>query len=274
VVDAGADVVEAFAVMPGLLPQTASRLRTEGGDAALRAAATELTAYGPLVVLADDLHRADSEARDAVDRLGEACTGLPVLIVASARPGLLDTGQGERGGTTVSLSSLSDDAVGKLLDKLLPGTARLIRGRRELIARIGGNPRFAHAYAQGAHGRTTPFTAMGQSATPPLVRRTLAAQLDNLPPAEKSLLKAASLTGDAFTAEDVAAVCGRDTAEVEGTLSRLASLAVLRREDDEAGYTFRRATLRELVYQRIPRATRTALLRRPAVRPGRVEALA
>ncbi|MFD6068085.1 BTAD domain-containing putative transcriptional regulator [Amycolatopsis lurida] len=271
VLDAGADVTEAFAVVPGLLPQTASRLRTEGGDAALRAAATELTAYGPLVVLADDLHRADAETRDTVDRLGEACAGLPVLVVASARPGLLDAGHGEHCGTTVTLAPLADDAVGKLLDKLLPGTARLIRGRRELITRIGGNPRFAHAYAEEVHGRTTPFPGLGQAMTPPLVRRTLAAQLDNLPAAEKSLLKAASLAGDAFTAEDVAAVCGRDTAEIEGTLSRLASLAVLRREDDE-GYTFRRATLRELVYQRIPRATRTALLRRPV--PRRVEALA
>ncbi|WP_340683017.1 BTAD domain-containing putative transcriptional regulator [Amycolatopsis coloradensis] len=271
VLDAGADVAEAFAVVPGLLPQTASRLRTEGGDAALRAAATELTAYGPLVVLADDLHRADAETRDSVDRLGEACAGLPVLIVASARPGLLEAEHGERCGTTVTLAPLADDAVGKLLDKLLPGTARLIRGRQELIARIGGNPRFAHAYAEEVHGRTTPFPGLGQAMTPPLVRRTLAAQLDSLPAAEKSLLKAASLAGDAFTAEDVAAVCGRDTAEIEGTLSRLASRAVLRREDD-AGYTFRRATLRELVYQRIPRATRTALLRRPV--PRRVEALA
>lgn len=271
VLDAGADVAEAFAVVPGLLPQTASRLRAEGGDAALRAAAAELTAYGPLVVLADDLHRADAETRDSVDRLGEACAGLPVLIVASARPGLLEGEPGHHCGTTVTLAPLADDAVGKLLDKLLPGTARLIRGRQELIARIGGNPRFAHAYAEEVHGRTTPFPGLGQAMTPPLVRRTLAAQLDNLPAAEKSLLKAASLAGDAFTAEDVAAVCGRDTAEIEGTLSRLASLAVLRREDDE-GYTFRRATLRELVYQRIPRATRTALLRRPA--PRRVEALA
>ncbi|MFD5091167.1 BTAD domain-containing putative transcriptional regulator [Amycolatopsis thailandensis] len=273
VLDAGADVAEAFAVVPGLLPQTASRLRTEGGDSALRAAAGELTAFGPLVVLADDLHRADLDTRDAVDRLGEACSGLPVLIVASARPGLLEAEHGERCGTTVSLAPLSDDAVGKLLDKLLPGTARLIRGRQELIGRIGGNPRFAHAYAQGVHGKTTPFPGLGQAMTPPLVRRTLAAQLDNLPAAEKSLLKAASLTGDAFTAEDVAAVCGRDSAEIEGTLSRLASLSVLRREDDDAGYTFRRSTLRELVYQRIPRATRTALLRRPTA-PRRVEALA
>ncbi|MFG1645612.1 BTAD domain-containing putative transcriptional regulator [Amycolatopsis sp. NPDC049252] len=271
VLEAGADVVEAFASAPGLLPRTAARLRSEGG---LRPAAAELTAHGPLVVLADDLHRAGPDERDTIGGLDDVCAGLPVLVVAAARAELPDGWA--TGGTTLTLAPLADDAVGALLDTLLPGTTRLARGRRELVARIGGNPRFAHAYAEGVHGRTTPFPALGQATTqhptPPLVRRTLAAHLDSLPPAEKSVLKAASLTGDTFTAEEVAAVCALPLSEVETALSRLARLEVLDREDD--AFAFRRASLRELAYQRIPRATRTALLRRPAARPTRVEALA
>ena len=261
VLEAAGDLATTFAGAPGLLPRTVARLRTDGDDAALRAAATELTAYGPLVVLADDVH--ESGLQEAIAGLGGVCAGLPVLVVAAGRPVFAGSGTGQ---TTITLAPLADDAVAGLLDVLLPGTTRLARGKRELITRIGGNPRFAHAYADGVRGRTTPFAAQ---ATPPLVRRTLAALLDSLPATEKAVLKAASLTGDVFDASDVSSVCDLAPSEIGLALTALAERDVLQREED--GFSFRRAALREVAYQRIPRAVRTELLRRPVGLPVRAE---
>ncbi|MBB4683786.1 BTAD domain-containing putative transcriptional regulator [Amycolatopsis jiangsuensis] len=270
VLETAGDLAETFAAAPGLLPRTASRLRSGGAGDALRAAAAELTAHGPLVVLADDVHA--SVAKDALAGLGGSCAGHPVLVVAAARPELLDTTSdwtsARHAGTTLTLAPLADDAVADLLDVLLPDTTRLARGRRELVARIGGNPRFAHAYAAAVRGRTTPFPAPDQAATtPPLVRRTLAALLDSLPRTEKAVLKAATLTAEVFDAAEVAEVCDRTPAEIATALTALTERDVLRRTDD--GYAFRRAALREVAYQRIPRAVRTELLRRPTGRPAR-----
>ncbi|WP_037345977.1 BTAD domain-containing putative transcriptional regulator [Sciscionella sediminilitoris] len=261
VLDVAGDLLAAFASAPGLLPATMAGLRGGDGGPALRAAATELTANGPLVVLADDVQ--DAELRTRLSWLGEACAGLPVLILTAERPDPLDVPpQTVTGQTTIVLAPLADKAVAKLLDVLLPNTNRLARTRHELITRIGGNPRFAQVYARAVHDRTTLSPALGHTAppTPAAIRRTLAALLDSLAPAEKSVLKAATLTGEFFDADEVTEVCGRDRAEVAMALGSLAAQGLL--EHAGHGFAFRWAPLRELAYQRIPRSASTELVRR------------
>ncbi|MEU3776662.1 BTAD domain-containing putative transcriptional regulator [Streptomyces sp. NPDC032472] len=77
----------------------------------------------PLLLLVDDLHQADGAVLDFVAGLADF-SGVPLLVVATARPELLqlrpEWGGGKRHVTTLTLDPLSDAAVDELLDCLLP----------------------------------------------------------------------------------------------------------------------------------------------------------
>src|SRR5207237_1122820 len=71
----------------------------------------------------EDLHWADEGLLDFVDYLADWATGVPILIVGTARPELLDRrpgwGGGKRNAATVSISALSADETARLLGQLL-----------------------------------------------------------------------------------------------------------------------------------------------------------
>ena len=66
----------------------------------------------PVALVFEDLHWADDALLDFVDSLADRVTGVPLLVICSARPELLDRrpgwGGGKRNATTVSLVPLSD----------------------------------------------------------------------------------------------------------------------------------------------------------------------
>ncbi|MFI6084345.1 BTAD domain-containing putative transcriptional regulator [Streptomyces sp. NPDC051217] len=73
----------------------------------------------PLVLVIDDLHRADDALLDFVSGLADR-PGVPLLVVAAARPELLrrraDWGGGKGHFTSMTLQPLSDAAVDQLVD--------------------------------------------------------------------------------------------------------------------------------------------------------------
>ncbi|WP_233574220.1 BTAD domain-containing putative transcriptional regulator [Amycolatopsis panacis] len=239
-------------------------------------AAENLTSAGPLVVFVEDLHQADTEFRDCVRGLADALRTLPVLIVVTARPELPVDEPGSAGHTTVSLAPLPDEAIAEMLDTLLPAGRRLLRGKAALIARIGGNPLFATAYAQAVDERTMPFAGYGQASTtapstPPLVRRTLATLLDSLPYEEKAVLRDAAAAGDGFSAADIAELSGLDPAVAARLLRTLEARELLTRDRSgrEPVYSFQRQALREVAYRQIPRSARVASARQAVRFPSR-----
>ncbi|QDQ11405.1 BTAD domain-containing putative transcriptional regulator [Streptomyces spectabilis] len=70
-----------------------------------------LAEHGPLVVFADDLHRADNAVLEFVEDLLDAPQPLPVLVVAAARPELFrrrpDWGAGQRHATRMTLEPVA-----------------------------------------------------------------------------------------------------------------------------------------------------------------------
>ncbi len=70
----------------------------------------------------EDLHWADDALLDFVDALVDRVSGVPLLVVCSARPELLERrpgwGGGKRNAATVSLAPLSDEDTARLLAAL------------------------------------------------------------------------------------------------------------------------------------------------------------
>ena len=103
----------------------------------------EVAAERPLVMLIEDIHWAEDLLLDLLERL-VADTRAPVLVLATARPELLETrpGWGARSrGATVVLDALSTDDAVRMLDELLGGA--LPPGLGEVVVqRAEGNPFF------------------------------------------------------------------------------------------------------------------------------------
>src|SRR5262249_4620519 len=108
--------------------------------------------HRPPVLVFEGLHWADGELLDFVDHLVQWASGVPILIVGTARPELLERRPGWGGGklnaTTLSLAPLSEADTSRLLANLLDRPLLAAETQADLLARAGGNPLYAEQYAQ------------------------------------------------------------------------------------------------------------------------------
>ena len=166
----------------------------------------EAVAGGPLVLVFEDLHWADDAMLDFVDHLVERASGVPLLVLATARPELLQRRAGWGGGKpntlTISLPPLSNDETAGLVDALLDSRSWRHEHQKALLARVGGNPLYAEQYARVLVERGDVIEL------PEAIQGIIAARLDSLSEDEKRLLQAASVIGEVFWLGAVEAVDG------------------------------------------------------------------
>ncbi|HEX5616838.1 MAG TPA: BTAD domain-containing putative transcriptional regulator, partial [Solirubrobacteraceae bacterium] len=161
--------------------------------------ASGLAALAPAVMLIEDLHWAEPALLDMVEQLVARSTG-PLLIVATARPELLEARPGwARGATQLTLEPLTHAETRSLVAELLPGAAPALHDR--VVTAAEGNPFFAEELAHHLidHGPVTDVPI------PTTVRAVLAARVDGLPAAEKRALQDAAVVGRSFWASSLPA---------------------------------------------------------------------
>ena len=216
----------------------------------------------PLVLVFEDLHWADDGLLEFVDHLVEWATGVPILVVGTARPELLERRPGWGGGkpnaTTLSLSPLSDDDTIQLIRVLLGRAVLAAEQQTVLLARSGGNPLYTEQYvrmlAERGDGEDLPL--------PESIQGIIAARLDALVPTEKTLLQDAAVIGQVFWPAATAAL--GDLAESPALDERLHALErkqFIRRErrssvQNETEYSFLHVLVRDVAYGQIPRSRR------------------
>jgi len=168
----------------------------------------------PAVLVVEDLHWADEGLLDFVDYLVDWARGVPLLVVASARPELLERRPGWGGGkanaTTVSLRPLSEVETARLLSLLLEQPLLSADTQHDLVARAGGNPLYAEEYVRML--RDGRFTG---ERLPETVQGIIAARLDALPPQEKLLVQDAAVVGKVFWSGTLAAIGGETGLAIE-----------------------------------------------------------
>ena len=105
-----------------------------------------LAAERPLVAMFDDLHWAEPTFLDLVEQLADGTHEAPVLLVAAARPELLEQRPAWSGGrpnaVSMLLEPLGPDDSGALLDGLAGGGALPAAARDRITRAAGGNPLF------------------------------------------------------------------------------------------------------------------------------------
>jgi class 3 adenylate cyclase len=231
----------------------------------------ELAAERPLAKLVEDLHWAEDDLLDLLERVLREAHG-PVVLLATARPELLDRrptwGAVGRNATTIWLEPLRAEDTSQLVDDLL-GLELPERLRALLVERSEGNPFFAEELLRElldggvlervdetlrVHELTAGFSV------PDSVQAVLAARVDRLPPVEKAALQAASVVGRIFW--DGPVVYLLDGAEPDFGLLEERDFVRRRVGSSMAGereYAFKHALTREVAYASLPKARRGRL---------------
>jgi predicted ATPase len=216
----------------------------------------------PTMLVFEDLHWADAGLLDLVELLGERLRDLPILILALARPELIDARPGWGGGlpatTTLSLGPLtSEEAQLLALERLTGGVDRA----DEIAQTAAGNPLFIEQLAASL------IESGDGGALPTTIRGLVAARLDALPTRERAVLLDAAAGGKTFWRGALERMGdGAKLAEVLGALERR---DLIRREtvsaiEGDQQFTFTHVLIRDVAYDLLPRRERQERHRRCA----------
>jgi class 3 adenylate cyclase len=209
----------------------------------------------PLMIVVEDLHWADDGLLDFLDYVADWATGVPLMVLCTARPELLERRPGWGGGKmnalNLGLSPLADDDAARLIAGLLDRVVLPAEMQAALLERAGGNPLYAEEFA-------LLFLERGsmEAPLPENVQALIAARLDTLSAEEKKLLQDAAVVGRIFWSGAL---------EADGSLAD--RLHVLERKEfvrrerqssvaGEEEYAFRHVLVRDVAYGQIPRAER------------------
>jgi Predicted ATPase len=230
---------------------------------------------GVVVLVFEDLQWADGGLLDFIDHLLEWSRDRPLYVITMARPELLDRrpdwGAGRRSFTSLLLEPLGEAEMRDLLAGLVPGLPEVVVAR--VLGRAEGIPLYAvetvrMLLAEGNLERDNdvyrPVGDLSELSVPPSLHALIAARLDALEPADRSLLQAASVIGKTFDMEALTAVSGADAHDVAARLASLARRELLSREIDprspeQGQYGFVQGLIREVAYGTLGRRDRRKL---------------
>lgn len=258
------------------LGELAESTDREESFAAWRSFLEAIASANPFVLVIEDLHWADPAMLAFVEHLADWVSGVPLIVVCTARPELYEQqpawGGGTRNHTAVSLAPLSSDETAQLIAALLDRTVLPAETQSALLARAGGNPLYAEEFVRmlidrGSlvrHGVSWELvTGVNEIAVPETVQALIAARVDTLSPSRKALLQDAAVIGKVFWAgalEEMGHVDARDVRDGLHELVRKELVRPARRPsiERESEFAFRHALIRDVTYGQIPRAARSA----------------
>ncbi|HSL98152.1 MAG TPA: adenylate/guanylate cyclase domain-containing protein, partial [Candidatus Deferrimicrobiaceae bacterium] len=225
-----------------------------GGKAELFAAwrtfFERLAETATVALVIEDLQWTDDGLLDFLEHLLDWGRSSPIFVLTLARPELLERrpgwGTDRRGATAMRLEPLSSEAMQELLEGMAPGLPE--RAVARILERAEGIPLYAvetirmlvatGRLVQGPDGLLAPPAAgdrgldLANLDVPPTLHALVAARLDALPPADRSLLQDAAVLGRSFTIEALAAMTGETPTALESRLASLVRQELLAVETD------------------------------------------
>jgi class 3 adenylate cyclase/tetratricopeptide (TPR) repeat protein len=232
-----------------------------------------LAEWGPLVLVFEDIHWADEGLMDFLDHLADWATGVPIVLLCTARPEVLERRArwGARANAaTIAVPPLNDAETDTLIGYLLRQSSVPRELSRALAGRAEGNPLYAEEFVRMLVDRGLLYRENGdwrlrspELPLPESVHGIVAARLDALDPDEKAMLRDASVIGRGFWPAAVSSVSGFDRETVDNALFSLERKELVRRVGtsaiaSEQQYSFHHAVVRDVAYSSIPRVERSA----------------
>lgn len=210
----------------------------------------------PLILYVDDIQWAEPMLMELLGHIAQLSTDAPLMILCTARPELLEEhAQWGAGSSKISLDALVPSETERLIDQLGPDLDP--DARAYVIRTSEGNPLFAEEMVMLAREG-------GIEEVPMTIQSLLTARIERLAPAQRELLARGSIEGQVFHRSAVTSLTDESTGpDADAQLRDLIRKDLIRphRTDlsgDEA-YTFRHLLIRDVAYERLPRARRAQL---------------
>jgi class 3 adenylate cyclase/tetratricopeptide (TPR) repeat protein len=226
----------------------------------------------PLLMVFTDLHWADQGMLDFIENLLTWARTEPIFVVALARPELLDRrpdwGSSVRSVTRLHLEPLDGADIGKMLEGMVPGLPPA--AVRQIVGRAEGIPLYAVETVRmlldkellvPEDGRFRLVGDIAKLGVAETLQALIASRLDAAKPEDRSVLQDASVLGQSFTTDALAAVSGKDASALADSLERLVHSQMLTvdvdpRSPERGQYQFVQAVVREVAYASLARADR------------------
>jgi adenylate cyclase len=236
---------------------------------------------GPLLLVIEDLHWADTASVELLRFIADRLADRPLMLLCTYRPvfdarGLLTS---RATHTAIRLAPLSAGQSATLFDAFFgPSAGRLPARLRDLIiTRAGGNPFHLEEVIRGliAAGvlvrEDTGWICTADVATvevPPTLQGLLLSRVDRLPSGARRLLQEAAVLGPVFNPQLLRMICSEPRA-CESSLELLQDAELLEETPRASGvptlatagqqYQFTHALVQEVVYQNLLIRRRTEL---------------
>lgn len=270
-----ADALRPLVGLPG------PKLPAEEAESAWRRFLVALSARRPTVLVFEDLHWADDTMLRFIELLGASARDVPLLLLCTARPELIDRDPSWAGtitgSLTITLTPLRNTGIASLYSHMFGQAAFSADMLSPLIELAGGNPLYAHEYVRmlierGALrqvGRSWSLEQGFELPMPDSVHSVIANRVDLLDSVDRTVLLAAAVVGMQFWPGAVAAALGQPTEAVERALRRLEQRDFVYEQNEttmagQCEYRFRHVLVRDVCYQRLPRTERVARHERTA----------
>ena len=240
--------------------------------AAWRRFVEALAENGPTVLVFEDIHWADDALLEFIELIADRAGAVPLLIVCTARPELLERrerwGGGMTNAQTISLTPLSDEDTARLVGGLLDQALLPAEVQRALLERAEGNPLYAQEYVRMLQDRELlvrqegGWTLAGDiHDLPESLHGIIAARLDTLSAEEKALIQDSAVVGKTAWVGAVCALTERSGWQVDELLHGLERKQLLQRVrrssiHGETEFQFGHALTRDVAYSQIRRADR------------------
>jgi class 3 adenylate cyclase/tetratricopeptide (TPR) repeat protein len=228
---------------------------------------------GPLLVLFEDVHWAESTFLDLINHVVGGADDAPLLLVCSTRHELVeripDWSTGER-STRIELERLSEDETAAVAEHLLGETGLDDRVRTRVIEAADGNPLFIEQLLsmlidEGLitfdDGCWRAGPDIDRAVVPPTIQALLAARLDYLEQDERTVIEPASVIGHVFVKDAVTYLVPERVRDNLG--ERLGSLTEkqmvhpdLSRSLEEEAFRFHHILIRDTAYDGILKRAR------------------
>src|SRR5262245_60043397 len=293
-IDDGSSSDTIRAAIDAALPHDeADRSRIAGGIAALLAGTpgspeetffvvrrllAALATARPVVLVIDDLHWAQPLLLDLVEHLVQWGAGVPLLVLAAARPELRDArsslaSSGSLVADVVTLAGLDAGAATRLAASVI-GAEELpaaVAGR--VLTTSEGNPLFVGELVRmlvnnGAlkreGDRWTAGSELANLEMPPTIHALLAARIERLRPEERTVLERAAVVGRQFSRGAVAHLLPREAqGDLDPRLEALRRSEIIERDPawflGEPALRFHHVLTRDAAYRRVLKGTRAEL---------------
>jgi class 3 adenylate cyclase len=275
------------------------RVSTDGGDPiqakmrffeAILHLLEVIAAESGLLLVVEDIHRADASTRELLDYLARRLIPARVLVLGTYRveeigrkhPLLANIQGWRRSGLAelVELKPLDAAAVARMVAAVLDAPVHTDTGDF-LHERCEGNPFVLEEFLKESIDRGDIYQTekgwerkeLTEFRLPETVRETILLRLDRLAIDEVRMLRAASVLGDTFDDQMLIAVAGQDLPTIREALRACVQQQLVQERAGAAGsYRFRHALTREAVYDDLVSTERQEFHGRAAealrVRPG------